>query len=295
MCVLFLVSFIIGLLPIKLNQWFNWSSHPTTTSFVKLILGIGGGVLLCTTFIHMLPEISKNFNDLNVTPGIEVPYAELLLCAGFFMMYLIEEFVRTYMLSCKPASNSQEIIEVALKTSISRGLESARTEQQVTTSTDSYLITENTTAAIIRGLLLTLALCIHELFEGLAVGLENSPRNVWYMFAAISAHKFVISFCIGMELVISGIKTYLVIIYVFIFSFVSAAGIGIGILVSKIDNTATLVSVIMQGLAAGTLLYVVYFELLQGDKRSGLKQFGAVLLGFILMFGVSLIDILNIY
>uniref|UniRef100_A0A6P7EZQ8 Zinc transporter ZIP1-like n=1 Tax=Diabrotica virgifera virgifera TaxID=50390 RepID=A0A6P7EZQ8_DIAVI len=199
------------------------------------------------------------------------------------------------MLTSKPASNSQEIIEVELKTSISRGLESAHTEQQVTTSTDSYLITENTTAAIIRGLLLTLALCIHELFEGLAVGLENSPRNVWYMFAAISAHKFVISFCIGMELVISGIKTYLVVIYVFIFSFVSAAGIGIGILVSKIDNTATLVSVIMQGLAAGTLLYVVYFELLQGDKRSGLKQFGAVLLGFILMFGVSLIDILNIY
>uniref|UniRef100_A0A6P7EYZ6 Uncharacterized protein LOC114324825 n=1 Tax=Diabrotica virgifera virgifera TaxID=50390 RepID=A0A6P7EYZ6_DIAVI len=151
MCVLFLASFTIGLLPIKLNQWFNWSSHPTTTSFVKIILGIGGGVLLCTTFVHMLPEISKNFNDLNVTPGIEVSYAELLLCAGFFMMYLIEEFVRTYMLTCKPASNSQEIIEVALKTSISRGIESARTEQQVDISTDSYLITENTTEAIIRG------------------------------------------------------------------------------------------------------------------------------------------------
>uniref|UniRef100_A0A6P7F0T3 Uncharacterized protein LOC114324828 n=1 Tax=Diabrotica virgifera virgifera TaxID=50390 RepID=A0A6P7F0T3_DIAVI len=134
-------------------------------------------------------------------------------------MFLIEEFVLTYMLSCKLASNSQEILEVALKTSIYGGLESARTQQPVTTSTDSYLITENTTTAIIRGLLLTLALCIHELFESLAVGLENSPCNVWYMSAAISAHKFVISFCIGMELVISGIKTYLVVIYVFILSF----------------------------------------------------------------------------
>lgn len=31
----------------------------------------------------------------------------------------------------------------------------------------------------LRGLLIVLALSIHELFEGLAVGLESDARNVW--------------------------------------------------------------------------------------------------------------------
>lgn len=32
----------------------------------------------------------------------------------------------------------------------------------------------------LRGLLIVLALSIHELFEGLAVGLESSASHVWY-------------------------------------------------------------------------------------------------------------------
>ena len=39
-----------------------------------------------------------------------------------------------------------------------------------------------------------LALSIHAVFEGLAVGLEASSSNVWTMFAAIASHKFVLTF-----------------------------------------------------------------------------------------------------
>lgn len=37
----------------------------------------------------------------------------------------------------------------------------------------------DTIVATLRGLLIVLALSIHELFEGLAVGLESSAANVW--------------------------------------------------------------------------------------------------------------------
>lgn len=37
---------------------------------------------------------------------------------------------------------------------------------------------DDVTSAL-RGLLIVLALSIHELFEGLAVGLESSTSNVW--------------------------------------------------------------------------------------------------------------------
>lgn len=38
---------------------------------------------------------------------------------------------------------------------------------------------QDSVAGALRGLLIVLALSIHELFEGLAVGLESSVANVW--------------------------------------------------------------------------------------------------------------------
>lgn len=75
-----------------------------------------------------------------------------------------------------------------------------------------------------RGLLIVLALSIHELFEGFAVGLERDPKGVYFMFAAVSAHKYVIAFCIGVELMVQRTKLWLAFTYVLIYSAVSAIG-----------------------------------------------------------------------
>lgn len=79
-------------------------------------------------------------------------------------------------------------------------------------------------ASSMRGLLIVLALSIHELFEGFAVGLERDPKGVYFMFAAVSAHKYVISFCIGVELMVQQTKIWLAFVYVVIYSAVSAIG-----------------------------------------------------------------------
>ncbi|XP_023015016.2 zinc transporter ZIP1 isoform X1 [Leptinotarsa decemlineata] len=299
---LFLASFIIGNLPIQLSRWFKWESDAKNNVYVKFLLGLGGGVLLCTTFIHLLPEVSENFERLDLTPDFEVPYAELLMCIGFFVMYLVEECVHVY-LHMKEKPKNMTVLRRSL--SIRRGeavphLEPSKFEKNLNGdpahnhhADHSHVVLDysaTSTVAIIRGLLVVLALSIHELFEGLAVGLEPSPKTVWYMFGAVSAHKLVIAFCIGVELVTSGIKTYLVIIYVFTFAVVSPMGIGIGIVLSNVEGSSTdVVSVILQGLASGTLLYVVFFEILQADKKSGLKQYFAILIGFIVMFGITLL------
>jgi zinc transporter 1/2/3 len=44
------------------------------------------------------------------------------------------------------------------------------------------------------------------------------------MFAAVSAHKFVIAFCIGVELMVQKTKPWLAFVYVLIYSAVSAIG-----------------------------------------------------------------------
>lgn len=142
--------------------------------------------------------------------------------------------------------------------------------------------------ASLRGLLIVLALSVHELFEGLAVGLESTAGNVWYMFGAVSAHKLVIAFCVGVELVTVKTKTSLCVVYITTFAVVSPLGIGVGIAMAGGEGAAAsgISSVILQGLASGTLLYVVFFEILQRD-RAGLVQFISALVGFLVMFGLQ--------
>lgn len=326
MAVLFLTSFTLGVLPIKLARWFHWESNARNNTYVKMLLGFGGGVLFCTTFLHLLPEVSENFDDLNLTPNLEIPYAELLMCTGFFIMYFVEECVHLYLYHKQKNKN-----EITIKRSLSirRGDEIyhnaapekkgslpsyGSTENSYNKSFDhihadhshvdhshadhshadhSHVVDfeDNSTIAIIRGLLVVLALSIHELFEGLSIGLENATRHVWYMFGAVAAHKLVIAFCIGVELVSSGLKNTIVVAYIFTFAVVSPLGIGIGIILTNDGASSTAVaSVFLQGLASGTLLYVVFFEILQADKKHGLKQYCAILGGFVIMFGITMLD-----
>ncbi|CAG9763057.1 unnamed protein product [Ceutorhynchus assimilis] len=295
MCVLFLCSFTLGCLPIKLTRWLTRNDKQDDNKYVQILLGIGGGVLLCTTFLHLLPEVNESFESLNLTPNIEIHYAELLMCIGFFLMYFVEECVHIY-LHKKVKEQDSPLMRTL---SIRRGTETPRPSQL-----KEVIINHNqehkhshidhseidSTVKAIRGLLIVLALSIHELFEGLAVGLEPSPGNVWYMFGAVSAHKLVIAFCIGVELVTTGMKNFLIVIYVFTFAVVSPLGIGIGMVISNLqEESSKFVSVFLQGLASGTLLYVVFFEILQNERKSGLRQCFAVFFGFVCMFGITML------
>lgn len=65
------------------------------------------------------------------------------------------------------------------------------------------------------------------------------------------------------------------------------AGIGIGIILSNVENQENVVCVALQGMAAGTLLYVVFFEVLARERdnnHSGVWQLLAILVGFMFMF-----------
>ena len=146
-----------------------------------------------------------------------------------------------------------------------------------------------------RGFFTVLALSFHAVFEGLAVGLENEVSNVWYLFLAIATHKFVIAFCVGVDLVSTKTKNFLILLYLGTFAFVTPLGIGIGIALSNDPSKSgsELSTVILQGMAAGTLLYVVFFEVLQRERannQSGILQLMAIVAGFGVMFALQFIS-----
>lgn len=450
MAVLGLASLTLGLLPLKLAVWLGWDRQATRKpasaagaaealhshgspaggggALLSVLLCFGGGVLMCTTFVHMLPEVTEAFSELeedgSVTGSLAHTAPHLLMCAGFFIMYLVEELVHMYLhwrshkhghshgdhehatgagdarnsvihnnlanvavvandaedikkspikslkwsaRECKPSTVvleysdgtevksevPNEFLVSAVTFSTPWGLQQTPAAEKQYLRVDAErpcrkgvprlrrmsalchkvhhdhtlepeLVSANlpdfmaganhhshaipvsgaaepdpesgddAVVSAMRGLLIVLALSVHELFEGLAVGLEGSTSNVWYMLMAVACHKLVIAFCIGVELVAMRTKMPLHILYVATFALVSPLGIGVGILVtaSYAGVEGGVVPAFLQGLATGTLLYVVFFEILERQRacgHSGLRQYLAVLLGFLVMFGLTFI------
>lgn len=335
MTVLFLSSVFFGLLPYKLSKYFNWVEPGRKSSIiVASLLSFGGGVLLATTFMHLLPEVTETIQELEENGKIkELKFhlAQFLMCIGFFAMYFVEECVHIYLkrreknleTSTNAFRRGHDIRESALMKNkadkaILNGSSTNSTVELATsdfTSTNNDIHQNNKTVpnfhvhdhgnavhihlphhiddnivSSIRGLLIVLALSVHELFEGFAVGLESSESSVWYMFGAVAAHKLVLAFCIGVELVVTRTRFVLLLIYVVTFAIVSPLGIGIGIIISDDSDGTAIPSVILQGLATGTLLYVVFFEILSKTTRSNLQQYFVVLCGYLVMFGLQFLS-----
>lgn len=139
------------------------------------------------------------------------------------------------------------------------------------------------------GLLIVFALSFHEIFEGIVLGLEKDASHVWSLIVAVGFHKLVIAFCVGTEMACAQTRTALVMWAMFAFSGVTVVGIGIGVSIldygSATAGASDPVSVLIQGVAAGTLLYVVFFEVLDGGNKShGFQNLLCIVLGFGLMW-----------
>lgn len=116
---------------------------------------------------------------------------------------------------------------------------------------------------------------------------------------AVACHKFVVAFCLGIELSsdpLSTMKNHTISILTFAFG--TILGIGIGMALTNLpESLAGSTIPVLQGLAGGTLLYVTVSEVIprerarwhgNGPKSAGIQQFIAIGLGFIIMTIISI-------
>lgn len=70
MAVLFVSSMICGMIPMLLAKKFKWiqpddaADLKSKNKVVMTLLSFGGGVLLSVTFMHLMPEVTKNVESL---------------------------------------------------------------------------------------------------------------------------------------------------------------------------------------------------------------------------------------
>ncbi|XP_030386277.1 zinc transporter ZIP1 [Scaptodrosophila lebanonensis] len=293
--VLLVVTLIFCFIPYALDRCFKWTKNQATTNarefvVVLCLLNFGGGVLIATTFIHMLPEVIEVVDalqqcDMLVATPFGLP--QMLMCTGLYLMYFIEETMHFFV---RRRQEKKRLLEMQNNTAC------ITNEVTITTTTEVVEVAIAPPSSPVeepnwlRGLGIIVALSLHELFGGMAIGLEPTTDTVYFMMGAIAAHKLVLAFCIGLEIMMARTRLLLAIIYLLVFSIVTPIGIGIGIAVSETAsaNQPSIPSGILQGIACGTLLYVVFFEIVTKD-HAGWRVYLSSLVGFLLMFGLQIL------
>jgi len=402
LALLLCMTLAFGLLPVALVRLLHdKSSHGQIhrpEAVVSYLMCFGGGVLLGTCMLHMIPELHETFEQAAEGDPrfvINYPIPELLVCAGFFLVYFIEEVAHgiagsggphfghshetcTQLNATPPKRGHHHSILKNAELSISTGesykhghshehngtghvhrvmdLPESETQPLVTDEepavidheivTSSYstkngmsgLITSygsieyskpsRSTASTthshnvrivspsnsssrsdnevsmlmeqgsLHGLMLVAALSFHSIFEGMAVGLQGSNSGVWTLLGAISVHKLVLAFCVGLELRCMGARMFIITVYITIFAVMCPVGVAIGTVVMETSGTITptheFVIGSLQAIASGTLLYVTFFEVLQNERsvtRSGMWRLVFTLAGFALLAMLKLIDV----
>ena len=113
-------------------------------------------------------------------------------------------------------------------------------------------------------------------FDGLLIGLEDSSENIWRILTSIASHKLIITLCLSLELLQATSSNIGFGLFLLIFSLVSPLGVGVGLAVSaEPTEDHQVIVAVLQGLAGGTIVYLVMFELVQrerGKKVAGLLQ-----------------------
>ena len=136
----------------------------------------------------------------------------------------------------------------------------------------------------------------------MAIGLEETIDHLISLFIAVSVHKAVMGFSLGLNIAQSELSVKSFIMSILFFSLTryliniffskvkkivphSPLGVGIGMAVSNLPSSLSsdIVKGVLHGMAGGTFLYITFFEVLPreiNEKGNRLGKAGFVILGY---------------
>ncbi|NP_001157073.1 zinc transporter ZIP2 [Ovis aries] len=293
---LLVLTLVCGLIPI----YFKWFQTATATGCHRRILSFLGctsaGVFLGAGFMHMTAEalegIKSEIQNLMIqnrtkseghsdddadSAYMEYPYGELVISLGFFLVFLLESLA----LQCCPGTAETPKVQ----------------EQELGTAHElephSHGLLPSPSRGPFRALILLLSLSFHSVFEGLAVGLQLTVASTVQLCLAVLAHKGIVVFGVGLRLVQVGTESRWAVLSILSLALMSPLGLAIGLAVPQGDSKAGqgLAQALLEGMAAGTFLYVTFLEILPRELASPeapLAKWSCVAAGFVFMAVIAL-------
>lgn len=123
-------------------------------------------------------------------------------------------------------------------------------------------LAEHMHGSLLASVILLLALSVHSIFEGLAIGVAQDMSQVFSTTAAVLAHKAFAGYALGSSMVASQMKEGHFLVLCLVFACCSIAGVFMGILFEQFDGSDNSISTgIIQAMVSGTFLYVSIVEI----------------------------------
>jgi len=135
----------------------------------------------------------------------------------------------------------------------------------------------------IRSIVLLLALSLHSLFEGVAVGLQNTVMQLIGLSIGITVHGCLVAFALGMSLTSQHSSSRSTVIrFGAVYSVMVPGGIGVGMAIGTVHGfVGRLISGLLQALTAGTFIYVIFVEIFPSEVDRNQHRLLKVLIMFV--------------
>lgn len=326
--VLFLVTLLTGLIPFFIDGRVKrtrrarrritvYSSGYQRARILSYCNCFAGGVFLATCLLDLLPMVQEKYKDSFSQAHIETvfPIAEFTTCVGLFIILFVEQAVHY----CHERSGTrhpffhshkdEDVYAPLLKDSV-HDIDSVSTvgnkngTEQNSFNTPSERTNNSHNSAqpgrsdeeeesgTLRAYILIVALSLHSLFEGLALGLIQEVDRLTQVAVAVVIHKTLIAFSLGISMVQHRMSFSAIATSCLLFSIMGPVGVGAGIAVIQSSTTfeAAMLSAVLQGVANGSFLFVTFFEIFHKElthpKGNRLLKVLFMIIGFSVVTGL---------
>ncbi|XP_064325425.1 zinc transporter ZIP3 [Phalacrocorax carbo] len=296
-CVLMLAG---SLLPVKIIEADYEKAH-RSRKVLALCNSFGGGVFLATCFNTLLPAVREKLNEVlrqgNVTT--DYPVAETIMMVGFFVTVFVEQLVLTFQKE-KPSFIDLETFNAGSDVGSDSEYESPfiassrghtlYSEHGHHSHSHGLNIQELSRSGPLRLIGLVFALCTHSIFEGLALGLQEEGSKVMSLFLGVAIHETLVAVALGISMAKTSLPLKDAAKMAVTVSLMIPLGISIGMGIESTQNAAShITSLLLQGIAGGTFLFITFFEILAKeleDKNDRLLKVLFLVLGYTALAGL---------
>ncbi|NXV01002.1 S39A3 protein, partial [Cettia cetti] len=297
-CVLVLAG---ALLPVRIIEA-DYEKAQRSRKILALWNSFGGGVFLATCFNALLPAVRGKLDEVlrqnNVTT--DYPVAETIMMVGFFLTVFVDQLFLTLQKE-KPSFIDLETFNAGSDVGSDSEYESpflaaprgrALCGEQGPPSPGLSLPRLGHCGP--RRLLgLVFALCTHSIFEGLALGLQEDGGRVLGLFLGVAVHETLVAVALGISMAKASLPLRDAAKLAVAVSLMIPLGVAVGMGIESSRSAAgSIASLLLQGIAGGTFLFVTFFEILAKeleDKRQRLLKVLCLVLGYAALAGLVLI------
>lgn len=283
---LLFLTLLFGFIPARVLWFRDTNATETQRTVLSLISCFAGGVFLAACLLDIIPTyLTDMANELDArSVETSFPLPEFIMATGFFAVLVVERIV----LNCGNMRGLQEERAPLIQDNRNgHGHMHNHPADPEAESSSQHVHVDFHAHSPFRSFMLFLSLSVHSIFEGLAIGLQSTDSKVLELCVAILIHKSIIVFSLSVKLVQSAVTPLWVAAYIGVFAMMSPIGIAIGISVMEAGLAAgALIQAILEGLAAGTFIYITFMEILPHELNSPGRQLIKVLfilLGFSVM------------